>query len=86
MAFKRAWPTLSQRGGLLTLEKVFFIPSISYSLFHTLIELIHDKFYGNRQEAKTDISDYIEIFYNRQHRHSYLGYLNPVDFEKRFAA
>jgi len=50
------------------------------------VELIHDKFYDNRQEAKTDIVNYIEIFYNRQRSHSYLNYLSPVDFEKKYVA
>jgi transposase-like protein len=35
------------------------------------------KIYDTGQEAKTDIFDYIEIFYNRQRRHSYFGYLSP---------
>jgi len=50
------------------------------------LELIQGKIYDARQEAKMDIFDYIEIFYNRQRRHSYLGYLSPVDFEKKNAA
>ncbi len=36
--------------------------------------------------AKADIFEYIEVFYNRQRRHSYLGYLSPADFEKKNAA
>jgi transposase InsO family protein len=35
-----------------------------------------------RQEARRDIFDYIEVFYNRQRRHSALGYLTPAEFEK----
>jgi len=61
--------------------------AVAESFFHTLkVELIHGKIYDTRQEAKMDIFDYIEIFYNRKHRHSYLGYLSPVDFEKKNAA
>ena len=61
--------------------------AVAESFFHTLkVELIQGKIYDTRQEAKTDIFDYIEVFYNRQRRHSYLGYLSPVDFEKKFAA
>ena len=57
------------------------------SFFHTLkVELIHGKGYDTRQEVKTAIFEYIEIFYNRQRRHSYLGYLSPEDFEKKNAA
>ena len=44
------------------------------SFFRNLkVELIHWKTYNTRQEDKTAIFEYIEGFYNRQHRHSYLG-------------
>ncbi len=35
-----------------------------------------------RGEAKTAVFDYIEVFYNRKRKHSSLGYLSPVDYEK----
>jgi putative transposase len=58
--------------------------AVAESFSHTLkVELIRGKNYGARQEAKTAIFDYIEIFYYRQHRHSYSS---PVDFEKKNAA
>ncbi len=58
--------------------------AVAESFFHTLkVELIYGKFYNTRQEAKSAIFEYIEVFYNRQRRHSYLGYLSPVNFEKR---
>ncbi|MBT5027227.1 MAG: IS3 family transposase [Nitrospina sp.] len=38
------------------------------------------------QEAKTNIFEYIEGFYSRQRRHSYLGYLSPDEYKKRNAA
>jgi len=61
--------------------------AVAESFFHTLkVELIHGKIYNTRQEAKTAIFEYIEVFYNRQRRHSYLGYLSPVDYEKKNAA
>jgi len=61
--------------------------AVAESFFHTLkVELIQGNFYNTRKEAKTDIFDYIEIFYNRQRRHSHLGYLSPVDFEKKNTA
>ncbi len=61
--------------------------AVAESFFHTLkVELIHGKIFNTRQEAKTTIFEYIEVFYNRQRRHSYLGYLSPVDFEKKNAA
>jgi len=44
------------------------------------------KLHDTRQQAKADIFEYIEVFYNWQRRHSYLGYLSPANFEKKFAA
>ena len=38
---------------------------------------------GSRQEAVRAIFDYVEVFYNRQRSHSHLGYLSPVEFERR---
>jgi putative transposase len=38
--------------------------------------------YPTRAAARTDIFEYIEVWYNRQRRHSSLGYLSPVAFEK----
>jgi transposase InsO family protein len=38
-------------------------------------ELVHDSNYAPRAEAEASIREYIEIFYNRQRRHSRLGYL-----------
>jgi putative transposase len=60
---------------------------VAESFFHTLkVELIHGKTYNTRQEAKTAIFEYIEVFYNRQRRHSYLGYLSPDEYEKKNVA
>ena len=39
--------------------------------------------YDTRQEARDDIIEYIEMFYNSTRKHSYLGYLSPNDYEKR---
>ena len=38
--------------------------------------------YNTREEARGDVVDYIEMFYNPKRRHSYLGYLSPKEFEK----
>src|SRR3954467_10080466 len=52
------------------------------SFFHTLkTELVHHRDYLTRDEARRDIFEYIEVFYNRQRRHSTLGYLSPAQFE-----
>ncbi len=58
--------------------------AVAESFFHTIkVELDHGKLDDTRHEAKADIFEYIEVFYNRQRRHSSLGYLSPADFEKR---
>lgn len=41
--------------------------------------------YKTREEARRDITDYIEMFYNSKRRHSHLGYLSPREFEKMMA-
>ena len=41
------------------------------------------KAYRSRNEARADVFDYIERFYNAVRRHSTLGYLSPLDFEKK---
>ena len=78
------------------LHKNGFIPSMSRkgncydnapaeSFFSTLKnELIHLRRFKTREEAKQAIFDYIEVFYNRQRRHSSLGYLTPLEFKLQF--
>ena len=44
-------------------------------------ELVHHEDYRTREEAKASIFEYIEIFYNRQRRHSTLGFKTPTEFE-----
>jgi putative transposase len=39
--------------------------------------------YQTRQEAQLSIFEYIEVFYNRQRRHSTLGYLSPATYEQQ---
>jgi len=41
------------------------------------------KVYRTRDEARADVFDYIERFYNPQRRHSTLGYLSPIAFEEQ---
>ena len=49
-------------------------------------ELVHHQRYRTRQEAIRDITEYIEIFYNRQRLQPRLGFLSPVVYEKRYYA
>ena len=47
-------------------------------------ELLDRKKWKTRLELSNTIFDYIEIFYNRQRRHSSLDYFSPVEFELSF--
>lgn len=52
------------------------------SFFSSLkTERVGKKVYRTRAQAKADVFDYIECFYNPTRRHSTLGYLSPIDFE-----
>ena len=52
------------------------------SFFSTLKnELVHDRDYHTRDEARADVFEFIEVFYNRQRLHQTLGYVSPVQFE-----
>lgn len=56
------------------------------SFFGTLKrERVYHQRYATRSEATQDIFEYIEVFYNRQRRHSTLGYRSPVEIEARVA-
>jgi transposase InsO family protein len=46
-------------------------------------ELVHHCDFRTRDEARTAIFDYIEVFYNRIRKHQTLGYVSPMQFEKR---
>jgi putative transposase len=54
------------------------------SFFSSLkTERIARKTYRTRNQAKAEVFDYIERFYNPKRRHSTLGYLSPIDFERQ---
>ena len=56
------------------------------SFFGTLKrELVHHRHYATRDDATRDIFEYIEVFYNRQRRHSTLGYHSPAEYEAKTA-
>jgi putative transposase len=53
------------------------------SFFHSLkTELVMHCDYKTREEARASVFEYIEVFYNRQRRHSTIGYVCPAEFEK----
>jgi putative transposase len=43
------------------------------------------KVYRTRDDARADVFDYIERFYNPRRRHSMLGQISPIEFETRYA-
>lgn len=56
--------------------------AVAESFFGSLKnEQIYHKDYMNHDEARQDIFEYIEVFYNRQRRHAYLDYESPADYE-----
>ena len=57
--------------------------AVAESFFGSLkTERVFFSTYKTREEAKRNIVDYIEMFYNSNRRHSYLGYLSPKEFEE----
>jgi len=54
------------------------------SFFHSLkVELVHQRNWMTREEARRDLFGYIEGYYNRQRIHSALGYLTPEQAERK---
>jgi hypothetical protein len=54
------------------------------SFFSSLkTERVERKTYRPRDEARVDVFDYIERFYNPKRRHSTIGYLSPMEFESQ---
>jgi len=49
-------------------------------------ELVYHQRYATREQAIREITEYIEIFYNRQRRQKRLGYVSPVVYEQQFYA
>ena len=70
-------PCLMSRSGNVwdNAEKESFFPSLK-------TERIARKSYRTRNQARANVFDYIERFYSTTRRHSTLGYLSPVDFER----
>ena len=51
---------------------------------HSKNELVYHQRYVTREQAIREITEYIEIFYNRQRRQARLGYLSPVAYGQQF--
>lgn len=59
-----------------------FDNAVAESFFATLKkELIHRRSWPTKAELRTEVFDYIEVFYNRRRRHRTLGMLSPADYE-----
>jgi putative transposase len=59
--------------------------AVAESFFATLkLELVYRSHWRTRAQARSEVFEYIELFYNRQRRHSALGYLCPSEFEQRY--
>jgi len=71
-------PSMSRRGNC-------YDNAVAESFFKTLKkELVRKQIFLTREDAASKIFEYIEMFYNSKRRHSYLGYISPNEFEKRY--
>ncbi len=59
-----------------------FDNAVAESFFATLKkELIHGRSWPTKAELRSEVFEYIEVFFNRRRRHSTLGMPSPADFE-----
>jgi putative transposase len=57
--------------------------AVAESFFATIKkELVHRQSWPSRRDLSSAVFEYIEAFYNRQRRHSTLGYLSPEEYER----
>ena len=56
--------------------------AVMEAFFSSLKSALADRF-DSCGEAKMELFDYIEVFYNQRRRHSTIGYLSPAAFERR---
>jgi putative transposase len=69
------WASMSRKGNC-------YDNATMESFWSTLkLELVYRRQFQSRRQARSEIFDYIECFYNRKRIHSSLGYLSPIDFE-----
>ena len=86
-ASKRFQATLKSTGAKCSMSSsgCCYDNAVAESFFHSLkTELSRDYHYLTRKEAKKDIFEYIEIFYNRKRRHSTINYCTPTEFEEQY--
>ena len=59
--------------------------AVAESFFQLLKrERIKRKTYSTREDARSDVFDYIEMFYNVRRRHGFNNLLSPVEYEKQY--
>ena len=59
-----------------------FENAVAESFFATLeVKLLHGQIWATRISARLAIAEYIKVWYNRQRRHSTLGYATPTEYE-----
>ena len=74
----RLVPSMSRRGNCLD-------NAVAESFFQLLKrERIKRKIYGSREEARGDVFNYIELFYNPKRRHGSSGNVSPIQYEKNY--
>ena len=57
--------------------------AVAESFFATLkVEFVHETLFRTRAQATHEVFEYIEVFYNRVRRHSFLDYVSPMEFER----
>jgi len=70
-------PSMSGRGNCLD-------NAVAESFFSSLKkEKIRRRMFRTREDAKALVFEYIEMFYNPKRKHSYLGWVSPMDYEKQ---
>ena len=75
---------LAQAGALASMSRRAncYDNAFMESFWSTLkLELVYRVDFATHQQARSELFDYIENFYNRQRAHSALNYLSPVDFQ-----
>ena len=69
------WQSMSRKGNI-------YDNAIMESFYRTLKrELVQDAGYDNPEQARQEIFQYIELYYNTKRTHSALGWLSPTQFE-----
>ena len=82
----KAYQNLLSENGIqasMSRKGVCYDNAVVESFFRTLkMECVFSRDYRTQEEARRDLFEYIEIFYNQKRRHSSLGYASPVEYEE----